>query len=225
MLFSTRRKQVNMKKYYPVLIILFLLLLLTWSAGCASKETQPQRDSAERPSVTLIHPTLNADNTITQAERNIPSPPVTHPRISSGSTLPVPTGTVGSMVYENVSEIMVTAQEISAAWDPDGLTCTGKSCTAGFVNSNGDSVQVSTTLYESVDSAKVAFNAEKQNDAAYRTIPLDIPDESYGWMQKSQSSVVFRKNNAVVIVDYSTKNGPASVNMAKEFAGMYSQNL
>jgi hypothetical protein len=225
MLFSNKRKWVNMKNYYPVLIVLVLLLLLVWSAGCASKETPPQRESPEPPSVNLNHPTLNADHTIIQAERNISSPPMTRPQISPGSTIPAPSGTIGSMVYENVSEIMVTTQEISAAWDPNGLTCAGKSCAAGFVNSNGDSVQVLTTLYESVDSAKVAFNAEKQKDAAYKIIPLEIPDESYGWMQKSQSSVVFRKSNAVVIVEYSTKSGPASVNMAKEFAGMYSQNL
>ena len=129
------------------------------------------------------------------------------------------------MVYENVSEIMVTAQEISAAWDPNGLTCNAKSCTAGFININGDSVQVQTTLYDSADSAKAGYNAEKQNDAAYRIIPLEIPDESYGWMQKSQSSVVFRKNNAVVIVDYTTSSGPASITTVKEFAGTYSQNL
>jgi hypothetical protein len=129
------------------------------------------------------------------------------------------------MVYENISEILVKAQEISAAWDPDGLTCNAKTCTAGFVNNNGDSVQVMMTLYDSVDSAKAGYNAEKQKDAAFRTIPLDIPDESYGWMQKSQSSVVFRNNNAVIIVDYTTKSGPASISLASEFAGIYSQNL
>ena len=112
-----------------------------------------------------------------------------------------------------------------AAWDPDGLTCNAKSCTAGFINSNGDSVQVRTTLYDSAESAGAGYNVEKQQDAGYRIIPLDIPDESYGWMQKSQSSVVFRKYNAVVIVDYTTKSGPASITMAKDFAGTYSQNL
>ncbi|MEI6841473.1 MAG: hypothetical protein WCK53_09415 [Methanomicrobiales archaeon] len=122
------------------------------------------------------------------------------------------------MVYENVSDIMVTAMEVSAAWDPDGLSCNAKSCTAGFVNSNGDSAQVQTTLYGSVDSAKAGYSAEKQKDAGYRIIPLDIPDESYGWMQKSQSSVVIRKNNAVVTVDYTTSSGPASIAMAREFA-------
>ena len=129
------------------------------------------------------------------------------------------------MVYENVSEIMVTAQEISAAWDPDGLTCNEKSCTAGFISSNGDSVQVQTTLFDSTNSAKAFYDGEKQKDTAYRIIPLEIPDESYGWMQKSQSSVVFRKNNAVVIVDYTTSSGPASITTVKEFAGAYSQNL
>ncbi|MEI6293098.1 MAG: hypothetical protein WCP36_05420, partial [Methanomicrobiales archaeon] len=154
-----------------------------------------------------------------------PSPSITRPQISPGSTIPAPTGTIGSMVYENVSEIMVSAQEISAAWDPNGLTCNAKSCTAGFVNNNGDTVQVQTTLYDSSDSAKAGYNSEKQKDSAYKTIPFDIPDESYGWMQKSQSGVVFRKNNAVVIVDYTTKSGLASVNIAKEFAGIYAQNL
>jgi len=214
-----------MKKFYPVVVILVLLLLLVWSAGCSSKETPPQRESSEHPSVTLTHPTLNTDRANTQAERNIPSQPVTRPQVSPGSTIPVPGGTIESMVYENMSEIIVTAQEISAAWDPNGLTCNEKSCTAGFVNNNGDTVQVRTILYESVDSAKTGYNSEKQKDSVYKIIPLDIPDEAYGWMQKSQSSVVFRKNNAVVVVDYMTKSGLASVTMAKEFAGMYSQNL
>jgi hypothetical protein len=214
-----------MKKKYPVLVILVVLLLLACSAGCSSKETAPQRESIGGPSVTMTHPVLNPDNTVSQNARGIPSPLMTLSQVSPGSTIPVHTGTVAGMVYENVSEIMVTAQEISATWDPDGLTCNAKTCTAGFVNSNGDSVQVKTTLYDSVDSSKAGYNAEKQKDAAFRTIPLDIPDESYGWMQKSQSSVVFRKNNAVVIVDYTTQSGPASISMANEFAGMYSQKL
>jgi hypothetical protein len=79
---------------------------------------------------------------------------MTPPQLSPGATIPVPTGTIGSMVYEYVSEIIVTAQEISAVWDPNGLACSEKSCTAGFVNSNGDSVRVQTTLHDSVDSAK-----------------------------------------------------------------------
>ena len=214
-----------MKKSIPVFVILVVLLLLAWSAGCSSKETAPQRESSNGPSVTMTHPVLNPDTTVSQNARSIPSPLMTRPQVSPGSTIPVPTGTIGSMVYENVSEIMVTAQEISAAWDPDGLTCNAKTCTAGFVNNNGDSVQVQTTLYDSVDSAKAGYNAEKQNDAAFRTIPLDIPDESYGWMQKSQSSVVSRNKNAVIIVDYTTKSGPASISRANEFAGIYSQNL
>jgi hypothetical protein len=173
----------------------------------------------------MTSPPLNNEGTLSHNERSIPSPPAINPRISPGSTIPVPTGTTGTMVYENLSELMVTAQEISAAWDPDGLSCNAKSCTAGFVNSNGDSVQVRTALYESADLAKTAYYAEKQEDSVYKIIALDIPDESYGWMQKSQSSVVFRNSNAVVIVDYYVKSGPASVNIAKEFAGMYAQNL
>jgi hypothetical protein len=214
-----------MKKYYPVLAILIILIVLACSAGCSSKDTPSQRESIERSSVTPAHPETNTNRTIPQTDRSSPSLSMTRPQVSPGSTLPVPSGTVGSMVYQNVSDIIVTAQEISAAWDPNGLTCSEKSCTAGFVNSNGDSVQVQTTLYESVDSAKTGYNSEKQQDSVYKIIPLEVPDESYGWMQKSQSSVVFRKNNAVVIVDYVAKNGLASVNMAKEFAGMYSQNL
>jgi hypothetical protein len=214
-----------MKKYYPVLVISVILLLLACSAGCSSKETPTQQESVERPSATLAHPTLNANHTFSQNTVSTPSPSITRTQLPSGSTNPAPTGTIGSMVYENVSEIMVTAQAISAAWDPNGLSCTAKSCTAGFVNSNGDSVQVRTTMYDSVDSAKAGYNAEKQKDAGYRIFPLEIPDESYGWMQKSQSSVVFRKSNALVIVDYTTSSGPASITMAKEFAGSYSQNL
>jgi hypothetical protein len=213
-----------MKKCYPVLVILIILLFLACSAGCSSKDTS-QRESIERPSVTPAHPAENADRTIPHSGRSIPSPSMTRLQVSPGSTIPGPTGTVGNMVYENVSEIIVTAQQISAAWDPDGLTCNEKSCNAGFVNSNGDTVQVRTTLYESVDSAKTGYNSEKQKDSIYKIIPLDIPDESYSWMQKSQSSVVFRKNNAVVIVDYMAKSGLESVTKAKEFAGMYSQNL
>ncbi|MEI7433834.1 MAG: hypothetical protein WCJ93_06240 [Methanomicrobiales archaeon] len=214
-----------MKNYYPVFVILIVLLMLACSAGCSSKETPYQRESVGRPSVTVTPPTPNADQVVSQNTRSIPSPSITRPQLSPRSTIPAPTGTIGSMVYENVSEIMVTAQEISAAWDPNGLACNSKSCTAGFVNINGDTVHVKTTLYDSVDSAKSGYNTEKQNNAAYRIIPLEIPDESYGWMQKSQSSVVFRKNNAVVIVDYTTNSGPASITTVKEFAGMYSQNL
>lgn len=224
-LFQRKRKQVTMKPYYPVLVILVILLVLACSAGCSSKETPTQREAIERPSVTLTHPTSSTDRTIPHTDSSLPSPSMTRPQISPGSTMPVPTGTIGGMVYENVSEIMVTAQEISVAWDPNILSCNAKSCTAGFVNSNGDTVQVQTTLYDSPDSAKARYNSEKQKDSAYKIIPLDIPDESYGWMQKSQSGVVFRKNNAVVIVDYTTKSGMASVNMAKEFAGMYAHNL
>lgn len=213
-----------MKNHYPFLAVLVMLLLLACSAGCSSKEVS-QRESIERPSHALTPPTPNTDHTVSQNVRSIPSPSVTRPQVSAGSTIPAPTGTTGSMVYENVSEIMMTAQEISAAWDPNGLTCNAKSCTTDFININGDSVQFKTTLYDSVDSAKSGYNTEKQNDAAYRIIPLEIPDECYGWMQKSQSSVVFRKNNAVVIVDYTTSSGPASITTVKEFAGAYSQNL
>ena len=209
-----------MKNYFPVVVILVVLLVLACSAGCSSKETSSQRESVGGPPVTQTHETLNTDHTTVQSDRSIPSPPITRPQVSPGSTLIIPTGTTGAMIYENVSGIMVTAQEISAAWDPDGLTCTTKSCTAGFVNNNGDVVQVQTTLYESVDAAKAGYMSEKQNDASYRIIPLDIPDESYGWMQKSESHVVFRKNNAVVIVDYSTNSGPASITMAREFAAL-----
>jgi hypothetical protein len=214
-----------MKNYYPVFVILVVLLLLACSAGCSSKETPSQRESVGRPSVTLTIPTPNTDHTVSQTARSIPSPSITRPQLSPGSTIPAPTGTIGSLVYANVSEIVVAAQEISAAWDPNGLTCNAKSCTADFININGDSVQVRTTLYDTVDSAKSGYYTEKQNDAAYRIIPLEIPDESYGWMQKSQSSVVFRKNNAVVIVDYSTSSGPASITAAKEFAGTYSEKI
>ena len=214
-----------MKKCCPALVILIMLLVLAGSAGCSSKDTPPQRESIERPSISPTNPAANTERTIPHTERSIPAPSMTRPQVSPGSTIPVPTGTAGSMVYENVSDIIVTVQEISAAWDPNGLTCNEKSCTAGFVNSNGDSVEVQTTLYESADSAKTGYSSEKQKDSVYKIIPLDIPDESYGWMQKSQSSVVFRKNNAVIIADYMAKNGLASVTMAKEFAGMYSQNL
>jgi hypothetical protein len=213
-----------MKNYYPFLPVLVMLLLFACSAGCSSKEIS-QRESIERPSLTLTTPTPNTDHTVSQNARSIPSPSITRPQLSPGSTIPAPGGTIGSMVYENVSEIMVTAQEISAAWDPNGLTCNEKSCTAGFISTNGDSVQVQTTLFDSTNSAKAFYDGEKQKDTAYRIIPLEFPDESYGWMQKSQSSVVFRKKNAVVIVDYTTSSGPASITTVKEFAGMYSQNL
>jgi hypothetical protein len=214
-----------MKNYYPFLAVLVILLLFACSAGCSSKETPSQRESVGRPSLALTNPAPDADHSVSQNSRNIPPPSITRPQLSPGSTIPTPSGKIGSMVYENVSKIMVTAQEISEAWDPNGLTCNEKSCTAGFISSNGDSVQVQTTLFDSTNSAKVFYEGEKQKDTAYRIIPLEIPDESYGWVQKSQSSVVFRKNNAVVIVDYTSGSGPASITAVKEFAGVYSQNL
>ncbi len=214
-----------MKHYQPVLILLIVILTLSFSTGCLSKDASSQRESIERPSVDVTRRALNPDHAPAQATVSSRSTSVTHPQITPGSTMPIPTGTIGTMVYGNVSEIVLAAQEISAAWDPDGLTCTAKSCTAGFVNSNGDSVQVRTTLYDSFDAAKAGYNVEKQAAVANRIITLDIPDESFGWTQKSRSEVVFRKNNAVVIVDYTTQGGPASVNMAKEFAEMYSQKL
>lgn len=212
-----------MKKCSPLLVISLVLLVLAFSAGCSSKETPNQRDSFEHPTVTIIPPTMNTERMIPQVERSGPS--LTRPQVSPGSTLPVPTGTIGTMLYENLTGIMVTAQAVSATWDPDGLSCNAKSCTAGFVNANGDTVKVQTTLYDTIDLAKAAYNSEKQKDEAYRTVPLEIPDESYGWMQKSQSGVVFRKSNVVVVVDYTTSSGPASITMAKEFATMYSQKL
>jgi hypothetical protein len=213
-----------MKNYYPFFAVVFVLLLLACSAGCSSKEPS-QRESTEHPSLPLTKPASDAEHTVSQNARGIPPPSITRPQLSPGSTIPAPGGTIGSMVYENVSEIMITAQEISAAWDPNGLTCNEKSCTAGFISTNGDSVQVQTTLFDSTNSAKAFYDGEKQKDTAYRIIPLEIPDESYGWMQKSQSSVVFRKSNAVIIVDYTSGSGPASITTVKEFAGAYSHNL
>ena len=64
-LFYNKRKQVNMKKYYPVLAVSVIVLLLACSAGCSQKETPSQRESVERPSGTLANPTLNADSTDT----------------------------------------------------------------------------------------------------------------------------------------------------------------
>jgi hypothetical protein len=224
MLLLKQDKQGNMKNHYPFLAVLALLILFACLAGCSSKEIA-QREPIERPSLTQTNPASDAEHTVSQNARGTPKPSITRPQVSSGSTIPAPGGTIGSMVYENASEIMVTAQEISSTWDPNGLTCNEKSCTAGFVNNNGDSVQVLTTLYDSTNSAKAFYDGEKQKDSAYRIIPLEIPDESYGWVQKSQSSVVFHKNNAVVIVDYKTSSGPASITTVKEFAGAYSQNL
>lgn len=208
----------TMKNHYLVFVIVVVLLMLACSAGCSSRETPPQREPVERPSVTMTKPTSNADHQITQTDMSIASPSITRPQVSPGQTFPAPTGTAGSRVYENVSDIMVTVKEISAAWDPDDLNCNAKSCTAGFVKSNGDYAKVQTTLYDSIDSAKAGYSEEKQKDAGYRIIPLEFPDESYGWMQKSQSGVVVRMNNAVVTVDYTSSNGPASIAMAKEFA-------
>jgi hypothetical protein len=62
-----------------------------------------------------------------------------------------------------------------------------------FISSYGDLIQFQTTLFDSTNSAKAFYEGEKQKDTAYRIFPLEIPDESYGWMQKSQSGVVVRK--------------------------------
>jgi hypothetical protein len=214
-----------MKRFLPGLIFTIILLVFIGSAGCSSKEVPVQHESIQKPSVTMTHPTLNSDQLTPQNNRIPPSPQITRPRISPGLTIPSPSTTKGSMLYENASEIMVTAQQISDTWDPDGLTCNENSCTAGFINTNGDSVTVQTTLYNSIDAAKTGYNAEKQKDITDRIVPLEIPDESYGWVQKSQSKVVFRKSNVVVLVNYNLKSGPTSMDMAQGIAMATSLNL
>ena len=120
---------------------------------------------------------------------------------------------------------METAETLAANWDPSGLTCQGNSCTATFINTNKDTATIRVTLYPDSNTATAAYTSQKQADSSKITVPLEIPDESYGWMQKSRSGVTFRKGMGVGVVEYTSGNGPATVVMAQDFAKIYSGTM
>jgi ABC-type oligopeptide transport system substrate-binding subunit len=145
----------------------------------------------------------------------------------AGVTLPANVtlpATLDPAVAESVGDLVVTARDLASAWTADGLTSLDKTCTATFTNADGDAATVTTTLCESEDAAVSLYTAERQR-SGYRTFDLPIPDEGYGWQHAEAAQVGFRKGTVVVIVDYVSADGPATIAMAEEIAAIANMKL
>ncbi|RXE57142.1 hypothetical protein ABH15_03200 [Methanoculleus taiwanensis] len=136
-------------------------------------------------------------------------------------TLPV---TLDPAAVESIEGFIVTAQDMAATWDTDTILYEDKTCTAGFVNEDGDAVTIVTTLYGGEESACAGYTAARER-SGYRTFDLAIPDEGYGWQHREAAQVGFRKGTIVVIVDYLSADGPATIGMAQEIAAMANLKL
>ncbi len=145
----------------------------------------------------------------------------------AGVTLPanvtVPV-TLDPAVAESVGNVVVTARDLASAWTADGLTSLDTACTATFTNADGDAATVRTTLCESEDAAVSLYAAERQR-SGYGTFDLPIPDEGYGWQHAETAEVGFRKGTVVVVVDYVSADGPATIAMAEEIAAIANLKL
>ena len=207
---------------YQAIVLFTLILLLTVVLGCTSKDSG-SRDATNPPAVTQTLPEIQQDAVSSLETRIVSSPAIPRqqgsltPKITLPPTDPVNSG--------NLNQIMEAAETLATNWDPIGLTCQGNSCTATFINTNKDTATVRVTLYPDSNTATAAYYSQKQADSSKITVPLEIPEESYGWMQKTRSGVTFRKGVGVGVAEYTSSNGPATVAMAQEFAKIYSRTM
>jgi hypothetical protein len=117
-----------------------------------------------------------------------------------------------------VEQFVMTAQDLSAAWSVSSLvySADGNTASAFFINTNGDTATVKTTLYPDQGTAQTQYATLK---SGYRvTVPVNIPDEAFSWTTGSSAGITFRKGQVIVITEYVSANGPATETMAKSLA-------
>jgi hypothetical protein len=195
------------------LLVIAVAVLFLLSAGCTGME-----------SGNGISPPGDGTLPLTRPDA---SPPVTRPQAPDGAVpaVPSPVVTVSGELYEDMEEIQDTLYALSEEWDLTGLSCSGTACTGSFVSVNGDELVIEATIYQSVESAHAAFEADKEEGSGYRQIAVDAGDEAYAWQYRTTAQLGFRKSNLVVIMDYRVAGGLASMDDIRSIASVAAGSL
>lgn len=205
-------RMIRSRYSYLLLIpaVLVVALLFSGCTGAPHSERTPPAPGNNTPGIPPSLPELTRPDDFPTALQS---------HAGSGSS-----ETQGEM-YENIREITDALAALSDAWDANGITCQGKSCTGQFINSAGDTVTIRSSLYDSVDAASAAYAAEKVKGSSYRQITIAVGEETYAWQHLAAAEAGFREKNLVVIIRYSAGVGMASGKEAAALAGMAAQNM
>lgn len=174
-----------------ILLILCILTSAVLSAGCTSTRSTALADEGARPEITR--------------------PDVTLP---SGAAAVPP---IDPATQAALEDLAVTAQDLAAAWNLESAVYEGSSVTVALRNTNGDTVTIRSTMYATDDEANEAYTAAKAQAGA-RTIPLTIPDESYGAIRGGTAEVGFVKSVVVTQTAYTAADGKVTLADATEIA-------
>ena len=196
------------------LLIIAVAIPFFLSAGCTGMESENGISPPGDGTLPLTRPGA--------------SPPITRPQQAPDGTvaaLPSPVVTISEDLYEDMEEIQETLYALSEEWDLVGLSCSGTACIGSFVSANGDELVIEATIYQSVESAHAAFEAEKEEGSGYRQMAVDAGDEAYAWQYRTTAQLGFRKSNLVVIMDYKAEGGLASMEEIRSIASVAAGGL
>jgi hypothetical protein len=143
------------------------------------------------------------------AYRTRPSFTVTRPEVSFSAPQVSLTVNAEIEMYQNLTALSETLKTVSAEWGPTEYSCDGHSCTAGFVDTSGNTMTVKSTLYDTTVAAKAAYETAKQQASNYRMTALEAGDDGHLWQHLNKAGAGVLEKNEVFLIDYMTKSGPA----------------
>lgn len=204
---------MHIRRYLPFLFACAMILAAASVAGCTSSPDRSRADGNPAARGTTVAGDLPHASPNLPAERPSPARPSVTVTVNPENTL-----------VEDLAALKETLSAVSAAWDPTGLTCAARSCTAGFADASGNTMAVTATLYDSAEQAAAAYGAAKS--AAGRTVDITAGDSGYAWQRLSMAGGGVLEKNAVFLLEYTSSSGPADISavtsFAQELAGAFS---